>query len=382
MRHPASLFILTTAILWGCETPHWFDIDSPAKEVKRVPVEEIVEHEPIDSRQFILDNELVGELQVLRTSEEDTFVDIARVYDLGYDELRSANPGVDPWLPGEGTPVYLPTLFLLPDTPREGLVVNIASRRLYYYPATAEDEPQVVVTNPIGIGRAEWSTPLGVTTVTTKIEQPTWYPPASIRQEHAELDDPLPSAVPPGPDNPLGEYALLLGIQGYLLHGTNKTAGVGMRVSHGCIRLYPEDIEPLFGDVAVGTKVRIVNQPYLAIVIGEEIWLEVHEPLEEDDTDHRSDLFDKLDTLGESLKYKQIDIERVEEVITTANGIPVPITVGGQTTDSLLAAARPVENIVIHTVEEPVDEEPVAADGVNQTSSTVVATLPDAVLGN
>src|SRR5690606_12163353 len=159
------------------------------------------------------------------------FARIARPYDIGYDELRAANPSVDQWLPGEQTPVYLPTASVLPDAPREGIVVNIAAMRLYYYPAeehAAAGEPALAVTtHPLGIGRVEWATPVGEATVTDKVRDPTWYPPASVRKEHAERGDPLPSVVPAGPDNPLGGHAITLSMPGYLLHGTNKPAGVG-----------------------------------------------------------------------------------------------------------------------------------------------------------
>jgi L,D-transpeptidase ErfK/SrfK len=242
---------------------------------------------PIDARRFALPEgaEVVGQLQVVHAREEDTFVDIARSYGLGYDELLAANPGVDPWLPGEGTRVILPTRFVLPAAPREGVVLNIAAKRLFYYLPTAEGETPVVETFPIGIGREGWATPTGETTVVSKARDPVWFVPASVRAEHAAEGDPLPAQVPPGPDNPLGNRVLGLGIPGYLIHGTNKPAGVGMRVSHGCVRLFPEDIEHLYERVPIGTPVRIVNQPYLFGWQDDELLLEAHAPLEEDDRD-------------------------------------------------------------------------------------------------
>ena len=161
---------------------------------------------PIVSDRFILedDQQIVGELQVIYARDEDTFVDIARTYNLGFDELLEANPEVDPWLPGEGTPILLPTRFILPDTPRDGVVINLASKRLFYYPPADEDGTRSVITFPIGIGQQGSATPTGETTVTSKGKDPVWYVPASIRREYAAAGNPLPQQVPPGPDNPLG----------------------------------------------------------------------------------------------------------------------------------------------------------------------------------
>ena len=173
---------------------------------------------------------------------EDTLPDIARRFNLGYEEIARANPGVDPWVPGEGREIVLPTQFVLPAAPREGLVINLAQLRVFYFPKVKEGEPQTVITHPIGIGKVGWQTPEGTTKVTGKRKNPTWFPPASVRKEHKEAGDPLPSKVPPGPDNPLGAHMMTLGWPSYLIHGTNKPYGVGLRSSHGCIRFYPEDI--------------------------------------------------------------------------------------------------------------------------------------------
>jgi lipoprotein-anchoring transpeptidase ErfK/SrfK len=164
----------------------------------------------------------------------------------------------------EGTRVILPTQHILPDTPREGLVLNLPEMRLYYYPKPSTGKPRTVVTFPVSIGRMDWATPLGLTRVTAKVINPVWYPPASIRAEHEQEGQALPPEVAAGPDNPLGQYALQLGRPGYLIHGTDRPYGIGMRATHGCIRLYPEDIQRLFEEVPVGTPVRIVNQPYKA----------------------------------------------------------------------------------------------------------------------
>src|SRR5690606_33955537 len=205
------------------------------------------------------EHDVIGEVQRITARHEDTFVSLARRYGVGFEELKLANPGVDAWLPGEGTEVVVPTRFVLPRAPREGIVVNVAELRIYYFP---KDQPDKVHTYPISIGRMDWGTPIGTTTIVAKNENPSWYPPESIRKEHAERGDILPAVVPPGPSNPLGKHALRLGLPGYLIHGTNRPSGVGMRVTHGCIRMFPEDVEALFGRVPIGTRVQIVNQPF------------------------------------------------------------------------------------------------------------------------
>jgi len=221
---------------------------------------------------------VLGDVQLVTARHEDTLLDIARRHDVGYEEMILANPGVDPWLPGEGTLVVVPTSFVLPDAPREGIVLNVAEMRLYYFPKPRAGEPARVITHPVSIGRLDWKTPLGRTRITNKVVDPAWYPPESIREEHAALGDPLPKVVPPGPDNPLGRHALRLAIPGYLIHGTNKPYGIGMRVTHGCVRMYPEDIETLFDQVPVGTVVHIVNQPFKAGWRSGTLFVETHPP--------------------------------------------------------------------------------------------------------
>lgn len=224
--------------------------------------------------------DVIGAVTTIQARAEDTLLDIGRRHGLGYEELVRANPGVDVWLPGEGTRVVLPTRYILPRGPRRGVVLNLAEYRMYYFPEPAPGEPALVMTYPVSIGRMDWATPLGVARVVSKVVKPAWYPPASVRQEHAAEGRPLPKVVPPGPDNPLGEFAMRLSLPGYLIHGTNRPAGVGMRVTHGCIRMYPEDIEFLFGQVAVDTAVRIVNEPVKLGWDGDRLLLEVHRTLD------------------------------------------------------------------------------------------------------
>lgn len=221
--------------------------------------------------------DVVGDEEWIEARYEDTLVDLARTHGLGIQELQRANPGVDTWLPGEGERIRLPTRFVLPSGPRRGVVVNLAEYRLYYFPPGTS----VVFTAPVGIGRTAFRTPTVATHVTDRIEQPNWTPPPSVRQSYAERGIELPRVVPPGADNPLGDYALMLDLPGYLIHGTNKRFGVGARVSHGCIRLYPEDIEELVWKIPVGTPVRFVHEPFKAGWSGDRLLVEAHPPLEE-----------------------------------------------------------------------------------------------------
>jgi L,D-transpeptidase ErfK/SrfK len=224
--------------------------------------------------------DVIGAVATVTARQEDTLVDIARRHGLGYHDIVRANPGVNIWLPGEGAEVVIPTRFVLPPGPRKGIVLNLPEYRLYYYPESAEGEPAYVMTYPISIGRMDWETPLGMTSVVAKVKDPSWYPPKSVRDEHAAEGRPLPRIVPPGPQNPLGKYAMRLGLPGYLIHSTNRPAGVGMRVTHGCIRMFPEDIEYLFPNVDVNTPVRIINEPVKLGWFGTKLVMEAHPVLE------------------------------------------------------------------------------------------------------
>ncbi len=213
------------------------------------------------------DGEILGQLRLHRVQKNETLIDIALKEGLGFVELRAANPGVDPWIPKVGQTLVLPTAHLLPDAPRRGIVINLAEQRLYYFPRRRPP-----VTFPVGIGRAGCETPTGETRIVRKRERPTWVPPASVRAERPDL----PAAVPPGPWNPLGGHALDLGWESLVIHGTNQPLGIGRRVSHGCLRLYPADIAALFDAVEVGTPVRIIDQPVKFGWSGGELYLEVH----------------------------------------------------------------------------------------------------------
>jgi L,D-transpeptidase ErfK/SrfK len=279
---------------------------------------------------------VVGEVQRVIAQHEDTLLDIGRRNGVGYEEIVAANPGVDPWLPGEGTEVLIPSRYILPATPREGIVVSLAEHRLYYFPPSKTGAPPVVKTYPISIGKMDWKTPLGRTRVINKREKPAWYPPESVRREHAAEGRPLPKVVPAGPDNPLGDYAMRLDIPGgaYLIHGTNRPAGVGMQVTHGCIRMFPEDIEEFFKLVPVNTPVLMIDQPYKMGWQGSELYIEVHSPLEGQKDENLSSLTSITRLLVSATQDRTVAIDwsRAEKAFIRATGIPEPVVLGNQTT--------------------------------------------------
>lgn len=226
------------------------------------------------------DSKLVGTMEYYQVNKGESLADIANRYNVGFLALMEANEGVDPFLPTPGTLLTIPTQLILPDVKREGIVINLAELRLYYFPA---DDSNRMYVFPIGIGRVGRETPKMTTRISQKIENPTWTPTANIRKEYREKRNiELPAVVPAGPENPLGEYAMRLahGKGQYLIHGTNKDFGIGMRVSSGCIRMNPWDIEWLFPQVARGTPVRIINQPLKQTLEPDgALYVEVHQPL-------------------------------------------------------------------------------------------------------
>jgi len=250
---------------------------------------------PLPSRS----DEVIGALSTVTAKREETLLDIARRFDVGQQEILMANPAVDRWLPADGAKVTLPTAYILPRAGRRGLVLNVPEMRLYYYPPRSRGRPAVVHSFPVSIGRIEWSTPVAQTQIVEKAENPSWRPPASIVAERESDGNPLPELIPPGPDNPLGEFALRLGLPGYLIHGTNKPYGVGMRVTHGCVRMYPEDIEFLYPLVPVGTPVAIVNEPIKLGWQGDRLYIEIHPPLEEEQA-------------GQSMRERVLDLLKRE----------------------------------------------------------------------
>ena len=349
--------LLPLLLVGGCATVQDFlDTLNAGRGAASVPLEDRPVEEPGPRNEFILlsaEQSVIGAPQVVFTRGQDTLPDLAREYGLGFDELVEANPGVSPWLPGDGTPILLPTQYVLPDAPREGVVLNIANKRLFYFPDPADGEPQKVFTYPIGIGRVGWETPLGSTRVIAKATDPAWYVPASVRREHAEMGDPLPSVVPPGPDNPLGAHVLKLDMPGYLIHGTNQPYGVGMRVSHGCVRLYPENIELLYSFVDIGEQVMIVNEPYLLGTLDGEVYFEAHEPLE-DDTLTSDERLDGLLAEHEASLNRPAK-NHIRSVASAASGVPARVY--SYDVDEVFDRVQVVRNTVEFDPENPTLEE-------------------------
>lgn len=279
------------------------------------------------------DTQWVGEVRIVEVGEEDTLMDIAREQGVGYEEIRRANPHLDIWLPGVGNAVTIPSSFLLPDAPRDGIVLNRGEMRLYYFHTAPETGAPQVTTYPVGIGRADRQTPTGQSRITMKMHNPAWYPTENVRADYASRGKELPRTIPPGPDNPLGEYAMMLDIPGYLIHGTNRPDGIGMRVSQGCVRLYPENIESLVEQVPLQTPVVIVDQPIKVALVGGSLMAEVHPSVyggeEETAFDRERKLIRRIsDVLTErrdELKGK-VDWEWVTEVAKRADGMPYVIS--------------------------------------------------------
>jgi len=356
---PVRVVVMAGALaLGGCS------LYAPQEEAPRPSAPVVVEppvQAPLATHAFPFDPQstgVVGQLQVTRARHEDTLADIARRFSLGYEEIVRANPGVDPWLPGEGTLIVLPTQFVLPEARPEGIVINLAAMRLFYFPKPEAGGGYTVHTYPIGIGKVGWATPVGVTKVVSKRRNPWWVPPASVRREHAEQGDRLPARVPPGPDNPLGAHAMNLGWPSYLIHGTNKPAGVGLRASHGCIRMYPEDIAAVFDRIPVGTRVTVVNQPLVYRWHGDSLYVQsypLHEEMREaggpDAGDpQRHALFNDVISNDIFQRVKQnggaVDWRVTEQVVNEARGVAVPVSRRGITYDGYVAAARHVFNVL------------------------------------
>lgn len=272
---------------------------------------------------------VIGQMESVTASRDETLLDIARRYDLGQNEILLANPAVDRWLPEENSVVVLPNRFILPNVERTGLVLNLPEMRLYYFPKPAPGETPVVITHPVSVGRMDWETPLGQTKIVTKTKDPDWRPPQSLKDEAiADGNEPLPDIVKAGPDNPLGRYAMRLGIPGYLIHSTNKPYGVGMRVTHGCLRMYPEDIERLFEDIPVGTPVHLVNQPIKLGWLAGSLFVELHPPLEEDTDNYANYMQSVLDAIAEFTAPDEISLSGrvLWQAIEHQDGIPVSVT--------------------------------------------------------
>jgi len=272
------------------------------------------------SQDFTFDrnNELLGKNKRYKVKENESLYEIARNYNTGFNEITAANPGIDPYVPGKGTRIILPTSWILPDARlAPGIIINLSEMRLYYF--FRKKRRTLVRTYPIGIGDQGADTPLGTFRVVEKIPHPAWHVPESIRKEKPEL----PPVVPPGPDNPMGDYALRLSRESVLIHGTDVPWGIGRRVSHGCIRLYPEDIRELFRLVPVNSRVVIVQQPVKAGVSNGRVYVEVNE-----DSELRN--FDYLHKARALLKRKglfdKVNIGKLKRAVREKRGYPVDIS--------------------------------------------------------
>ncbi len=271
-------------------------------------------------------NDVVGKVITFPAKYEDTFAHYGREYDMGAYSLERANPGVDPWIPGRGTQITIPAATILPQGARNGIVINLPELRLFYF-----DNAHQVTVYPVGIGRAGWETPLiSGATVTAKAKDPIWTVPKSILAEHEALGKPISPVVMPGKDNPLGNHAMRLSLPGYLIHGTNSSIGVGRRVTHGCIRLFPNDIEALFSVVPVGTTVHIINEPIKAGWNGNELYLEVHPTLEEYVMTPEQSKVSLVNILEREIQGRRanIDWNLVHKMMIQQTGVPQVIGTG------------------------------------------------------
>jgi L,D-transpeptidase ErfK/SrfK len=325
----------------------------PAKVVAAPPAPQLPK--PSQTHYFTVDphSDIVGYVQRTAVGKEDTLPDIARRFDVGYEEMLAANPGVDPWLPGVGREVIVPTQFILPDAPREGVVVNVAAMRIFYYPPHKKGEPQTVYTHPIGIGKVGWKTPEGTTKIISRQKDPVWVVPKSVRDEHAADGETLPEKVPAGPDNPLGQYMFRLGWPSYLIHGTNKPYGVGMRSSHGCMRLYPEDIAVFFDLIPIGTKVTVVNQPYLFGWRDGILYFQAYAVMQDDSRNWSRDRKRLLASLlSPKLRGRievhdgEIDWQRVGDMARAPRAVPVSVTGGHDGIDAVIAQSLLVADVL------------------------------------
>jgi len=275
------------------------------------------------------DTTIIGKLQTHILKNKESLIEIARHYDLGYNEIVDANPNLDPFVPGDGNKAIIPTFWILPDRVNnfQGIIINLSEMRLYYFHKKSKE--QLVTTFPIGIGDDGVETPMGKFKISHKIINPPWYVPESIKKERPEL----PAVVPPGPDNPLGTHAMRLSGLSYLIHGTNRPWAVGRKVTHGCIRLYPEDIPQLFDMVPVGTEVIIVRQPVKVSKINNDVYVEVHRDDQLQNFDYLQNAMEQLAKKG-ILKY--VDTFKLYNVIKQKSGIPTSVSIKNKEPQLLL----------------------------------------------
>jgi L,D-transpeptidase ErfK/SrfK len=292
---------------------------------------------------------VVGEIRVVQATGDNTLLDIARHFDVGYDEIVLANPDVDIWLPKPDQRIVVPTQFILPPKPWKGVVINIPQRRLFFFLPQKKGEPQKVMTLPVGIAREDWETPLGETVIKGKHKDPAWFVPKSIRKEHLENEGyELPEYFPPGPNNPMGMLAIETGFRSIFIHGTNRPWGVGMRVSHGCLHLYPEDAQRFFDTVSSGTPLRVINEPVIVGRLGQELRIAMYRPvIEYGPPPSRMTMAARaVVSLLQDIRPSVVPPHDVDwaRLLTVADGaaegyvVPVPITVGAPSLEALVSA--------------------------------------------
>lgn len=262
-----------------------------------------------------------------RSEQDETLLDVALRFSLGQMEIVRLNQKLDRWQVKKGEIVRLANRRILPDTPHNGITLNLSEYRMYYYPA---NQPGKVMSFAHGIGRQDWKTPLGKTTVSKKVKDPYWHPPESIRREHAANGDPLPAVVPPGPHNPLGAYALHLALPGeYRIHGTDidKIYGIGMQITHGCVRMYPDDVETLYNSVSVGTPVYIVKQPIKVGWLENTLYIEAHPDLEGEEMSQDQRYAVALALIIKATKEEMPDFDQqaLNQALKSLDGDPVAI---------------------------------------------------------
>ena len=312
---------------------------------------------------------IVGQIQVVTTDQRNTLLDIARHYDLGYNEITAANPGVSIWLPKAGTNIVVPTEFILPPQPWVGIIIDVAQRRLYYFPQPKANEAASVITFPIGISRSGWSTPLGKTRIIAKFKDPSWIVPKDIVAEHrSEGNVNFPTYFPPGPGNPMGMLALETGFSEIFIHGTNRPWGVGMRVSHGCFHLYPENAAELFEQVPVNTPVSIIEQPFLVGERDNTLYLSASKPVAEYPVNQQDPANQAIEAVVQYLAQHhndhsnppQINWDIIGQAATEQRIIPIPISTGAATIEQIITAIEP----------QPYDFEPYGIDANDATQPT------------
>ena len=274
--------------------------------------------------------QVIGRNRGHMVAEKETLLDIARFHNLGYNELVDLYPHIDPWMPPKGEELLIPAQRILPDVPADGIVINTPEMRLYYF--TARNGQPRVLTFPIGVGGEDYPTPIGMYAIHEKRTHPVWYIPPSLQPKYGA------KTMPPGPDNPLGDYMMKLGSSDYGIHGTNIPWSIGRMATHGCIRLYPEDIRRLFPMVRPGTRVRLLYQPVKVAQVNGRIFIEVHR-----------DVYGRMGDLrryAENLLlwkdlFKNVDRVKLHRVVQQQNGLPADITRGRQTSSPATVRVTP-----------------------------------------